>query len=209
MRFSVAAGASCAVLLITACDQSDPDTGAVTSESKLASCDRSGTIVARSLDGRCTDVSGEHGHWAAAPLFADAPPDTGYCRYTWSSTKAPADSEALYPRVMLDTWTDGCASPAPDADAGFLVPYLAPDIPVFGPEGGAIGCDVCGVLKFDRIWLVLPVIGVGARQVDVKLSDKTQRTFKIEAPASQRWMSLDLPPLPEGKHYVEGPVKVR
>jgi hypothetical protein len=72
---------------------------------------------------------------------------------------------------------------------------------------GSPGCDVCGMLRANRVWIVLPPL-TRAHEFAVSVSDGTDRSFLIHAGADARAMSITLPPLPTGLEYVDGHVTI-
>lgn len=151
----------------------------------------------------CTPISGKDGKWLPEPLFTDAPPDVQAitCAYRWvSTTVAPPDARALADVVG---WSNGLA-PA-------CGPHSAPEVGklraidrVRVPGGvGSVGCDVCGVIRGQKLWAILPPSKILVRQFAVILDSGTQRAFEIEVPDS-RALSLTLPAPLSGTTYKSG-----
>jgi hypothetical protein len=199
-------------LLASACKTEEATTGAGTSD-LLADASADAGIVCDdryagvSDSGKCDDVPGAAGRWSAEPLFADVPPESGSCRYTWSGDDgAPADWRTLSAHIALWTLAPACESSS-DGGAG---PTLSPRSQLSDPHNpvGAVGCDVCGFQKDGKIWVIIPP-NVLFREVAVPLSNGKDRAFSIEGAGTSRFFSVDLPAPPRGTTYVDGHVFVQ
>lgn len=177
----------------------DGDEGA-TEQAIVASCTSPRRYFAAVGDGGCAPIAGRRGEWVGDELFADAPEEvrSATCTYRWVAERSSRpDRDALFSRIG---WGEG-AAPACGAgsfpDIGALEPIAQLDI--FG-QAGAVGCDVCGLLRRDRVWVVLPPDKVIMREFEVRLSDGTSRAFKIDASRASA-LSMALPALPAGVSY--------
>ena len=175
-----------------------------------ASCTHPRRYVAVVAEGECTKVTATRGRWAPSPLFEDAPEGSGYCIYTWDGeSDAPADRAALEAR--FPRYDVGIGALAPLCGEGGVVHDAALEelpFPLITGQAGSVGCDVCGIVEDNRLWVVLPPEYIRFRKFNVKLSNGGERSFKIAADRSARAVSLPLPEPPAGTHYVEGRVRV-
>lgn len=197
---------------LVGCASADPESPAggepTSSEDELrGTCAAPRRYMAAVREAECTEVPATLGRWVPSPLFPDAPPGTGACFYTWQGQKsAPVDRAALVAHVGFagaliaspcgsDALGNAVAEPAPDFNPGVMV--------------GAVGCDVCGMQKDGKIWIVLPPDKVSFRVVTVPLSNGTDRYFRIGGADAARAATLALPPPPAGAHYVNGRIAVQ
>ena len=153
-------------------------------------------------EGECTEVAAARGRWVPSPLFDDAPAGTGACFYTWAGEKgARVDRDALREHIGFA----GALTPSPcgserlESAELVSIPHLTP-----GAGVGAVGCDVCGTQRDGKIRVVIPPEKVLDRELEIRLSDGTKRTFRIQASDAARRMIVTLPPAPAGTHYVNG-----
>lgn len=189
------------------------DASAQSSESEQrASCTNPQVYFATYADGTqgCQPIAGSHGQWVPQPLFADAPVDVqaSTCAYRWVS--APGEASSVPDRDAITAkinWTDGLApSCGTSATPGVGDVQPIPEV-VEPPSIGSAGCDVCGVLRNSKVYVVLPPDRIQVRQFQVVLSSGATRAFQI-APTVARALSLQLPPAPQGTTYVAGHVKI-
>ena len=196
------------------CASADPSPRASESEGEPAAAedDLRGTCaaprryMAAVTEHDCTEVPAARGRWTPTPLFADAPPGTGACFYTWYGEKnAPVDRASLQDHVG---WAgalipSACGSehleqlqvePAVDFDPGSMV--------------GAVGCDVCGMQKDGHVWVIIPPERTSFHVVTVPLSNGTKLSFQMKKADAVRAATLTLPPPPAGAHYVNGRISV-
>lgn len=189
------------------------DAAAQSSESEQrASCTNPRAYFATYADGAhaCQPIPGANGQWVPEPLFADAPADVqaSTCEYRWTSAAgAPSsvpDRDAIATEVG---WANGLApscGASTTPGVGDVQPIPQVDEP---PSIGSAGCDVCGVLRNSKVYVVLPPERIQQRQFQVVLSSGATRAFQI-APTAARALSLQLPPPPLGTTYVAGRVKI-
>jgi hypothetical protein len=203
-----------AVASLVACgspnDEPTNDDGASDSseEEMRASCTNPRRYFAAMGEDGCKPIEGRRGQWVPEALFSDAPPEVSSttCTYVWKGEKySRPDRDAI---VMAAGWQKGVApacgaSQAPEI--GELQPI--PNLDVFG-QAGAVGCDVCGVLRKDgKIWVVLPPDKITTRQFQVNVSDGTTRAFQIRGSAAAA-LSMKLPALAPGLTYRPGNVQL-
>jgi hypothetical protein len=158
--------------------------------------------------GTCTPIEGQRGRWLPEPLFTDAPADVqaSTCAYRWSGERnARPDRDAIVSKVgFWNGLAPACGASGSTPSVGLLQPIPKID---HWTSAGTVGCDVCGVVRQGKIWVVLPPETVVRNQFAVKLTDGTTSSFEIEAPAT-RALSIELPPPPPGTSYESGPVAV-
>jgi hypothetical protein len=157
--------------------------------------------------GTCEPIQGQRGRWVPEPLFPDAPADvsSSTCAYRWSGERsARPDGDALRTRVGYANAVAAACGSSSTPEVGLLQPIPALDV---GTYVGSVGCDVCGVVRRGRVWVILPAERVVRNQFLVGLSDGTQRAFQIQAPGA-RAASFDLPPAPAGTRYTSGRVAI-
>lgn len=172
-----------------------------------ASCTNPRRYFVAAGDEGCQEIAGRRGKWIPEALFEDAPVEvqTSTCAYRWLGERySRPDRDALVSRLG---WQNGIA---PACGSGSQ-PNIGdvqeiPGLDVLS-QAGSVGCDVCGILKKDRIWVVLPPDKIDLRQFEVRLSDGSSRAFEIDASAA-RALSLKLPPPPAGLTYRAGRVHV-
>src|SRR6185369_15984705 len=149
--------------LAVGCSSEAPNGGAAedTSDDALltSSCEseaprRYDAMLANGVD--CANVPADTGTWLGRPLFADAPEEvkSKSCRYTWRARHSGGAPD----RDSLDAATSGsrlvstCARGKPPtirAEEDDRPPSIL-------PQGGSVGCDVCGIIREGKIWLVPP-----------------------------------------------------
>jgi hypothetical protein len=156
----------------------------------------------------CAPIPGYRGQWLPAPLFTDAPPEVqvSTCAYQWSGEKySRPDREAIvasveYPSVLAPAC--GTAS-TPDVAALQPIPYVEVSL----IQAGSVGCDVCGLLRNGKLWVILPPELNLKRQLELRLDSGEIRSFQIQN-AQARALSITLPAPPAGTSYVQGRTKV-
>jgi hypothetical protein len=184
------------------------DDGEPTNEDdEVRACTRPSLFVAALPTRACVAVGSKAGRWQAEELFKDGPADVSRfaCSFRWASaTGARPDVSAL--RAAL-----GDAAPlapvcgaAPQASPARVEASETED--GIGPLGGSAGCDVCGMVRGDRVWAVLPPDLAPLRQIRVPLSSGGTKSFKL-GPSSSSALVVDLPRLKSGR-YVPGHVTV-
>lgn len=187
-----------------------PEGDAVATEDELrASCTnpRRYFVTLREGSGTCEPIQGRRGQWLPEPLFADAPEDVqvSTCAYRWSGEKySRPDREALATTVTYANGLAPACGRSSKPDVGLLQPI--PTIDVFA-QAGSVGCDVCGVLRKGRVWVILPPEKIAQRQFEVSLDNGQKRAFQIEA-SDARALSITLPPPPPGTQYTAGRVHI-
>lgn len=154
----------------------------------------------------CTPIEGRRGQWLPEPLFPDAPEDVqlSTCAYRWSGEKySRADRDAIAARVG----DQGALAPAcGTSSTGGRDPRAHP-APRHPQQAGSVGCDVCGVLRNGKIWVILPPEKIAQKQFEIRLDNGETRAFEIQNPAA-RAVSVTLPAPPAGTRYLQGRVKV-
>lgn len=203
-----------ACLPLCACSSADPvstdgETYADEEEVRVSCTNPRRYFVAAGDEG-CQQVAGRRGRWIPEALFEDAPAEVqaSTCAYRWIGERySHPDRDALVSRLG---WQKGiapaCGSGSQPNVGDVHGLQEIPGLDVFG-HAGSVGCDVCGILKKDRIWVVLPPDKIALRQFEVRLTNGTSRAFEIEA-HDARALSLKLPPPPAGLAYRAGRVPV-
>lgn len=174
-------------------------------------CDPPRRYDAALRQGRCADVPTETGIWAASSLFPDAPAVVRRtaCGYAWFAFEedAPPDEDALRRvpgLVVLGPNCTGVTEPSDDAAA----------VEIEGLDAfthvGAAGCDVCGLLKGDRLYVTMPPARIHSKQLALRLVGGGERYFQLVVPpgAGQSFV-VTVPPPPPGARYVEGRVAIQ
>jgi hypothetical protein len=172
-------------------------------------CSEPRTYIAVVAEGGCVEVAAEGGRWVPSPLFEDAPPEANACVYSWiSEADASPDRVALY--AFVHPFTTGALTPSCGDAARVREDIVVEPIPSLDPFGmaGSVGCDVCGIVKRGKLWVVLPPERVFSKQVGVQLTNGTMAAFKINADEGTRAAVVTLPPTEPGVAYVEGPVTI-
>lgn len=227
-RVSAAAGAS-ALLFLAACGGDRGDSRAATDESEEALSATCRTATPRGYDVltpplssldvssprlQCLDVLSDLGTWRATPLFANAPQDVldRTCHFSWQSAQAATpDLDRLTEDVGAGArMVPNCSRTAPPSAAPTLL-YESPD-PWRAPMGGAVGCDVCGVLVNGKVYIVRPPVDVV--EFTVNLADQSgvtrdYQTLVVHPDALTPSLSVALDAPPPGLHYVDASLRVR
>jgi hypothetical protein len=188
-------------------EPSDEGEAVSTEEEIRASCSspRRYFVTFREGSGTCTAIPARRGQWLPEKLFSDAPADvqSSTCAYRWSGLRySRPDREAIEARVGIENGLAPACGSSSEPDVGLLQPI--PQLDIVG-QAGSVGCDVCGVLRNRRIWVILPPERVASRQFAVQLSNGESRAFQIEA-TDARALSIALPPPPAGTRYKQGRV---
>lgn len=159
-------------------------------------------------DSRCEAIEGRRGAWVpeAQPVFADAPAEVqrATCVLTWVGDRwSRPDRDALTQKIGWQNAAAAACGSHTTPGIGLLepIPYVEN-----WTQGGAVGCDVCGITRGNKLWVVLPPERVGLHEVEVRLTSGTTKAFRIQGDASA--MALDLPPPPSGAAWVEGRARV-
>ena len=142
----------------------------------------------------------KNGQWVPEPLFADAPEDVQVttCAYRWSGAKySRPDRDAIAAKVGYTNGLASACGTSSTPDVGLLHPI--PDLDIFA-QAGSVGCDVCGVLRHGKIWVILPPEKIAQKQFEVRLDNGQTRAFQIE-PTAARALTITLPPPPPGTSY--------
>lgn len=157
--------------------------------------------------GACVPIPGRRGAWIPEALFADAPPElqTSTCAYRWSGEKySRPDGDAIAAKVgYANALAPACGSSS-FPDVGLLQPI--PNLDIWS-QAGSVGCDVCGVLRNGKLWVILPPSKVASKQFQVQLTNGQTRAFQIEA-TEARALSIALPAPPAGTRYKQGRVHI-
>lgn len=156
--------------------------------------------------GTCAPIAARRGQWLPESLFADAPADVqiSTCTYQWSGEKySRPDQDALRAAVGAENGLAPACGKSSVPDVGLLQPIPYIDI---WTQAGSVGCDVCGIVRNGRIWVVLPPEKIARKQFEVRLSDGRTRAFQIEARTDARALSIALPAAPAGTTYQQGRV---
>ena len=191
--------------MVIGCASRESATNDETSETSLESqC--TGRWLAALAKGDCSDIHVSDGTWEASPAFLDAPRETGICVYTWSGQGPGApDVGTLFERLPKAAVTAVCDDDSVVDDADFVEVGELPSVP---PSVGAVGCDVCGIQRDNKAWVVLPPELAASRIVQVPLTNGRVRNFAVQASPNARRVTLSLPPPPAGSQYLDGPVAV-
>ena len=179
-----------------------------TQEEIRASCSNPREYFATFLEGSgtCAPIPARNGQWLPEKLFADAPDDVQAttCAYRWSGAKySRPDRDAIAAKVGYENGLAPACGASSTPDVGLLQPI--PDIDIFA-QVGSVGCDVCGVIRRGKMWVVLPE-RVAQKQFQVRLDNGQTLSFQIAATAA-RALSLTLPPPPPGTRYESGRVRI-
>ena len=197
----VAIAAGCA----SVAQSSEPEPEA-TSEDELRACKYPRRYMAVLVtESECTEVVSARGRWVPSPLFPDAPASSGACFYDWSGEKgARVDRAALKEHVgFYGALTPSCGREGID-DADL---YQIPPLPVHG-MAGSVGCDVCGIHRDGKLWVVIPPERDLERQFEIRLDNGNVRAFQLTSTPGARLLSVTLPPAPPGTQYVNGRVAI-
>jgi hypothetical protein len=179
-----------------------------TEEEIRASCSspRRYFVTFREGSGTCTPIAARRGQWLPEKLFADAPADVqaSTCAYRWSGLKySRPDHDAIRARVGETNGLAPACGSGSAPDIGLLQPI--PHVEDIGTQAGSVGCDVCGIVRSGRIWVILPPEKITHKQFEVQLSNGQSRAFQIET-TDARALSIALPPPPAGARYKQGRV---
>ena len=110
-----------------------------------------------SAERECAEVKVDEGQWSFTSLFPGAPEyvTRHACAYTWSGRLGASPNQAALEAALGKTYalTPVCEPALP------TMPVLAlaepTDIVLTVPSSGSVGCDVCGIVWGDRMWLVI------------------------------------------------------
>jgi len=184
------------------------ESAASTDDEIRASCNSPRRYFVTYADGRaCAPIPGRRGRWLPEKLFADAPDEvqSATCAYRWSGAKySRADGDALKASVGLTGGVAPACGDSSEPEIGLLeqIPYVDN-----WTQAGSVGCDVCGVLRRGRIWVILPPEKIALKQFEVQLSNGETRAFQIQGTRAGA-VSVTLPPPPAGTSYKQGRVHV-
>ena len=156
-------------------------------------------------DRRCEPIAGNQGQWIPEALFDDAPPEVqaSTCAYRWSGAKySRPDREAIAAKVGYTNGLAAACGSSSEPHVGLLQPIPGIDI---WTQAGSVGCDVCGVLRKGRVWVILPPEKIVRKQFEVQLSNGETRAFQI-GNTDSRALSIELPAPPAGTSYKQGRV---
>jgi hypothetical protein len=186
----------------------EPDPAAVEDELR-ASCNnpREYFVTFREGSGSCEPIPARNGQWLPEPLFADAPSDVQAttCAYRWAGARySRPDRDAITAKVGVANGLAPACGTSTTPDVGLLHPIPAIDILA---QAGSVGCDVCGVLRRGKLWVILPPEKIAQRQFQVLLDNGETRAFQI-AGTSARALSITLPAPPAGTRYQAGRVHI-
>lgn len=143
----------------------------------------------------------ERGGWEGAPRVV--------CEFAWRPWLAARPDVAALEKVVDTAPTDLCSvtsAPREDGGAGFGLQPLTTLTPL--SMGGAVGCDVCGLQRDGRLWLIFPPDRVLLREISVRLSDGSERFFRVDGSPQARSAIVALPPPPPGKSWARSTVPV-
>ena len=160
-------------------------------------------LLGEGSEGPCADVAGRGGAWLAQPTFPQAPAALRdrACTYVWSApASAPADVEALA-KLATTFLTKGAEVAACEPPALELSPLLPDPDAASGPMG-VTGCDVCGLVIDDEVFVVLPLDDVDRTwTLGVEMGDRLL-SFTIEQPVHRaQAFSAKLPPAEGAEGY--------
>lgn len=187
---------------------SDDESLASESELRAASC---GHYSAFFADRSCPTVQGKRGHWEPEPLF-DGPEDVRdkSCSYRWVPTAtAKPDTKALTAATRDESnVVIGAVAPMCGASSDPVVvdPHeVAPE--PFHPQLGSVGCDVCGVIRGGKGWVVVPP-NFPSPTFPVDLTNGDRRQFALPGNVAGA-VEVRLPTPPAGASYVDGPIHLK
>jgi hypothetical protein len=172
-----------------------------------ASCTNPKRYYVVSRNGPCGTIAGTSGSWVpeATPAFPDAPAEVKErtCVVRWTAgANVPPDKHALDAALGVTAPIAPACGPGASPEQGEVV-GAPPPKPILG---GSVGCDVCGIVIGGHIWVVLPP-NVSTGRFTVPLSNGDARSFATQPNASPA-LSIQLPALPNGVRYQNGPVNV-
>jgi hypothetical protein len=173
-----------------------------------ASCERPKQYAVSLRAGACADVAGKRGVWVSGALSSELPGDLAStaCIFRWQPDhRARPDRAALDALEGVDAMVPMCgATSSPRLAVARKIPF----VDIIG-MGGAVGCDVCGVIGRERkLWAILPA-RTYLRQLEVPLSDGTSQAFQIDSPLEAGVLEIELPDdLPRGVVYAQGRVPI-
>lgn len=217
-------GATPATKPTTREDQSnDVDAGGET-DASTADASQPKQYLAFLEAGPCGDVSGAtraagtRGRWVSQPLFPDAPPAVREiaCAYSWTPTRAPTrdsdtpdvlDRDALFAGLGEADLVTPSATPIPIALPAIDPREAEPIDGGFsgdGPPTGVSGCDVCGRVAAQRIFVIRPPEKVSHHRLLVPTTTGMFRVFDVPATTSAQVFTVQLPTTPSGDAYTEG-----
>jgi len=164
---------------------------------------------------KCEDVRGKQGTWLGRQLFPDAPESIRdrACRFTWRATGGSLpDRDVLERATTGSVLTATCARGTPPTLTAEEAE--APNPSEILPQGGSIGCDVCGILDRNRrkVWIVRPPnvdrIKFGAMLADTQTGRIVDYKSFAVAPPRAPSMVVELPEPPAGQDWVDGPIQL-
>jgi hypothetical protein len=193
---------SCCVLLVgtvAACSD-DGESGQTSSEVKataVSHCPGTRRYDAFLQPGStCQNVEATGGDWVAAPIFPDAPAKVRdiSCAYYWRSSvnpPGPPEPQALQ-SLRARLLTANCAQPWCDSEecrmAGTGGASPMPAGVMASPGSGANGCDVCGIVSEDKLYIIVPEDFLGRYSVQLEeqnylvLPDDRAQSYSVELP---------------------------
>lgn len=194
------------------CDSKTDGEPAITEEPELrvdGKCVAANRFVA--TNGRCETVTTPTGTWQAGPLFDDG--DTTHCLFRWKGGKrdVPAleTSAKQAPGSSYGTaLVPDCSTAAERKKTPLLVSGGLQDASAFpyDPQGGASTCEVCGLLKNDKLKLVFP--SDGFRRIQIPVSGGRSQIFTVDVPKDVISVEIAAPEPPPGAEFIEGPVRI-
>lgn len=183
---------------------------AVAAGHDAGACEHPTRYFAALRAGTCATVRASGGAWVPGPAFeGDDVPATAPCAYEWQTKSGALPDPSTLVRGLGGA---GRVAITPACDAGaFPGVGTVMSIPELGPIAnvGSSGCDVCGTLVRDHLWVILPPERVFSRHVAVRLTNGQTQSFQIDAQPGVRAVSVTLPTPPVGVAYVEGKVAVQ
>ena len=144
---------------------------------------------------------------ATTDVPSDAPADvqSTTCALRWSGTRSSRpDDESLRAAVGLDSGLAPACGEGSDVSLGTLEPI--PHIDFLG-QSGSVGCDVCGIVRGKKVFVILPPERILLKQLAVRLSNGEERAFQLTG-TEGRAVSLTLPAPPRGTTYQQGRVHI-
>ncbi|MCA9588544.1 MAG: hypothetical protein KC657_24675 [Myxococcales bacterium] len=172
------------------------------------SCERPKQYAVSLRAGACAEVAGTRGRWVPGALSSDLPDELAStaCIFRWQpDRRARPDRASLEALPELDAMVAMCgASSSPRLAVARKIPHLD-NVGM----GGAVGCDVCGVIGRERkLWAILPA-RTYLKQLEVPLSDGRSQAFQIDSEVEAGVLEIELPDdLPRGVAYAQGRVPI-
>jgi hypothetical protein len=135
------------------------------------------------------------------------------CTYEWRPPDASAVADAAALQALAPEVLARSVAPMPRCKAPVLPPgaitaaRFAEGDGGDGAPTGVVGCDVCGRVANDRLFVILPPDAVRYKRIIVNATKDRAFVFDVAPPsADAQVFTADLPPPPEGIEYRDGRV---